>query len=169
MASLNKRNVALQVYIENAYMQNAGDEKLCSAAEFTASVVWKMSCWKVPGAVSHWHWYVWWLQWCYIQLNPMQAGGHRTSFLHFQPGFRQRNCDRIKLFGNKCAWSHLPNLSCRRADRNFCTAEGLRYHLFVALIQQKTKGGEELHQVTELILFLFSPPGSTLVHKYHST
>lgn len=30
--------------------------------------------------------------------------------------------------------------------------------MFVALIQGKTKGGEELHQVTELVLFLYSPP-----------
>lgn len=39
---------------------------------------------------------------------------------------------------------------------------------FLAFIKEKAKVGEELQQVAELVLVLFSPLGSILVHNYHS-
>ena len=54
----------------------------------------------------------------------------------------------------------LIEISALLKDRNFIP--------FLAFIKEKTKVGEELQQVTELVLFLFSPLGSILVHNYHS-
>lgn len=60
------------------------------------------------------------------------------------------------------------SLSCRRTDRNICIAQGQKFIPFLAFIKEKTKVGEELQQVTELVLLFFIPLGSILVHNYHS-
>lgn len=59
------------------------------------------------------------------------------------------------------------SLSCRRMIEISALLKDRNLIPFLAFIKEKTKVGEELQQVAEPVLFLFSPLGSILVHNYH--
>lgn len=76
---------------------------------------------------------------------------------------------RLKFLRSKNTQSHLSTAFPAEGliERSALLKDG-NFIQFLSSMKEKTKVGEELQQITEQVLFLFSLFGSILVHNYHS-